>query len=29
MYEDTQVKYLFVSLKFPAYVKLQVALVIG
>ncbi|MDH3214546.1 MAG: hypothetical protein OEM05_18875 [Myxococcales bacterium] len=29
MYEDTQVKYLFVALKYPAYVKLQVALVIG
>ncbi len=29
MYEDMQVKILFIELKYPAYVKLQVALVIG
>ncbi len=29
MYENTQVKYLFVNLKYPAYVKLQAAQVIG
>lgn len=29
MYKDMRVKYLFVNLKYPAYVKLQVALVVG
>ncbi len=29
MYEDMRVKYLFINLKYRAYIKLQVALVIG
>jgi len=29
MYDDMTVKYLFINLKYPAYVKLQVAQVVG
>lgn len=29
MYEDLSVKYLFINLKYPTYVKLQTALIIG
>jgi hypothetical protein len=29
MYDEMRVKYLFINLKYPAYVKLQAAIVLG